>query len=472
MTDSAQASFTDDSPAAPRIAPFWRRLNEFFLFPFQMAPLLWAVGLAVGGFLATLPFIGMFGLLGLVVAFGTVFYFFKIAALASRGVLHSRDYAVDMMDEDWKWLPVKLFLIFLVYIVVIYFLSTFFDSWLLGLLVYIIFLLLLPATVMVMIRSGRMLPALNPLELLATVTDIGLQYALLCLFLFLLSLGAGITMNFLAPIVPRMLLIPVANFVGIYFLWVMAALLGYTMYQHHAALQIDTLKEPETESESDLNMGNAAGRHADPYRANPEGQEARRRDTYISELVQKGDMQEALSQTREWMRVSKTPALDHGRYQRLLLLDNPLSGRLATHTPQYVAMLLAENRHAEALKALQEVQGVLPDFVLNDAATVLALAERTWAALDAPATLNLLRGFDKRFHKAPETPKAYELIVRALKQGLGHSDKALSIVLAMQRRFPGHPSTEEAQWVMRDELLAAVQTPEPPAAVSASAGTT
>jgi len=435
----------DDGDGTPRIAAFWTRLNDFFLFPFQMEPLIWAIGLTLFGSGAMLLMGFFIPLLGFVplMALGIAFYFFKVAALASRGVLHSKDYTSNMMDPDWKTMPWALFGVMLVHGTAIWFLGN--ANELLGLLAQLISSLVLPATVMVLIRSARMVAALNPLELLATITDIGAQYLLLCLFLFLLQAGMPITMELLLPIVPKMLLLPAFFFVLIYFTWVMAALIGYVMYQHHHALQIDLLKHPSPQANVKNDTPAAA-------QARRQAQEARRRDTMLADMVQKGDMREALAQAREWVRITKTPLPDHRRYHRVLLLDDPASGRLATHTPEYIALLLAERQNAEALKALQEVQRKLPGFALDNAPATLALAQYTWTQLDAHTTLQLLRGFDKRFAQAQEIPKAYELIVRAIKQGLGDGGKALPIFQAMQRRFPGHPSTQEAQWLLRDDL--------------------
>ena len=36
----ALAAGRDDDAERPAIAPFWHRLNSFFLFPFQMEPLI------------------------------------------------------------------------------------------------------------------------------------------------------------------------------------------------------------------------------------------------------------------------------------------------------------------------------------------------------------------------------------------------------------------------------------------------
>ena len=448
MPDSAHAPIAvGDDDDAPRIAPFWTRLNDFFLFPFQMEPLIWAIGLAIANTLAAFV-----PLLGLLTSFATIFYFFKVAALASRGVLHSNDYTPAMMDEDWKWLPVKLYGALLVYGVVVGVLAIFFfrpsnlgGFLVLMTLVFLLFALLLPAMVMVLIRSCSFVSALNPVELFTTMADIGVQYLLLCLFLFLLSTGAGTAQSLLAPVVPKLLLYPALSFVSICFLWIMAALIGYVMYQHHGALQIDLLRQPSDEPKNKNETPAAA-------QARKQQEQARQRDALLADLVQKGDMREALAQAREWLRTSTTPLPDHRRYQRLLLLDDPASGRLAAHTPEYIAQLVARHQNAEALKVLQEVQRKLPGFALASAPSTLALAQHTWSQMDAHATLHLLRGFDKRFPQAPEIPKAYELIVRALKQGLNRPDKALPIVQSMQRRFPDHPATQEAQWLLRDEL--------------------
>jgi hypothetical protein len=447
MSNSVHATIADDDrDDAPRIAPFWTRLNDFFLFPFQMEPLIWAIGLAMLGSMAVLGLGLVMTLLGvLLIVVGIAFYFFKVAALASRGVLHSRDYTRSMMDPDWKTLPWALFGVLLVHGMIIGFLTG--VNPLLGLLAQLISSLLLPATVMVLIRSSRMVAALNPAELLTVITDIGAQYLLLCLFLFLLQVGAPMAMGLLLPIVPRLLLLPTIFFVLIYFTWVMAALIGYVMYQHHGALQIDLLRQPSDQPQNKKETPAAA-------QARKQDQEARQRDAMIADLVQKGDMREAVAQAREWIRLSQTPLPDHRRYQRVLLLDDPVSGRLAAHTPEYIALLLSHRQNAEALKALQEVQRKLPDYVLSSAPATFALAQYTWSRMDAHATLHLLRGFDKRFAQAPEIPQAYELIVRALKQGMNRGDKALPIVQAMQRRFPDHPATQEAQWLLRDELQA------------------
>ena len=201
----------DDRPA---IAPFWHRLNSFFLFPFQMEPLIYAALLALASYLLFLPgIIKFFTVLGLVL--GASRYAFKVAALASRGVLHSRDYTNALTDPDWKVLPWKFFGVLVVHGMLIGFLG----------------------------RQSEVM---------------------------------GIVASLISS-----LLLPVGVFAAVYFLWVMASLIGYVMYQHHGALEIDLLREPEPDAAS------AAARRVKP--------EAQVRDAEVSALVQKSDLKEAAS---------------------------------------------------------------------------------------------------------------------------------------------------------------------------------
>ena len=170
----ALAAGRDDDAERPAIAPFWHRLNSFFLFPFQMEPLIYAALLALASYLLFLPgIIKFFTVLGLVL--GASRYAFKVAALASRGVLHSRDYTNALTDPDWKVLPWKFFGVLVVHGMLIGFLGR--QSEVLGIVASLISSLLLPATLMVLIQSFSLRAALSPFELLATMTAIGAQHS-------------------------------------------------------------------------------------------------------------------------------------------------------------------------------------------------------------------------------------------------------------------------------------------------------
>ncbi|MDO5624710.1 MAG: hypothetical protein Q4G71_08485 [Pseudomonadota bacterium] len=433
--------FDDDDDAAAQpsaIAPFWHRLNHFFLFPLQLEPLIWLMLLSLASYLLHLPLIARI-FVGIGLLLGAGIYAFKVAALASRGVLHSRDYRSNLNDADWKILPLKFFAVLVLHGMAIVFLDR--RSELLGTVASLVSSLLIPATLMVLIQSGSLRAALNPLELLDTMTGIGLQYLLLCLFLFLLQQGLPQALLLLLPLVPLWLLLPASVFIAIYFLWVMAALIGYVMYQHHGALQIDVLREPEADPAAPIASA-----------ARPVKTQAQLRDAEVAALVQKDDLQEAIAQAREWARTGHDSTDDQRRYHRVLLLDDPQSGRLSDHTQRFVRLLLAQKHGPEAVQVHKTVAAKLPGFALEDPDQALALAESAWKQMNAKQTIAVLRGFDKRFARSPHIPRAYELIIRALKQGLARGDKALPVYQALHKRYPDHPATQEAAWVLREEL--------------------
>ncbi|MGP1629452.1 MAG: hypothetical protein ACTS5V_05890 [Giesbergeria sp.] len=423
-------------PDAPAIVPFWHRLNSFFLFPFQREPLVYAVVLALSSFLLLWPsgLIQFFIALGILLAASR--YAFKVAALASLGVLHSQDYTPSVIDPDWKVLPWKFFAILVVHGLVIGWVGSL-GEWL-GVLANAASSLVLPATLMVLIQSLSIRTSLNPFELLATMTGIGWSYLLLCLFLFLLMAGFPTAFGVLEPVVPDWLLLPLVFFLAVYFLWVMASLTGYVMFQHHAALDIDLLKEPDAD---------ATGTSASPVRT-----EAQVRDAAVARLIQAGDLSEALGQAYEWKRTAALDSVaDHRRYHRVLRLsDKP--DTLLTHAQDFIPMLVKAQRGPEALEVWQTCQQVRADFSPADANVVLALAQQAWKLRDAKLTLTLIKGYDKRFTGNASIPEAYELMVRVLKQGLHRPDKALPIYHAMQRHYPSHASTQEAAWLLREDL--------------------
>ena len=138
-----------------------------------MEPLIFMALLALGSYLLFLPgFMRLFVVVGLVL--GASRYAFKVAALASRGVLHSRDYTNALTDPDWKVLPWKFFGVLVVHGMLIGFLGRQSE---LGIVASLISSLLLPATLMVLIQSFSLRAALSPFELLATMTAIGARYS-------------------------------------------------------------------------------------------------------------------------------------------------------------------------------------------------------------------------------------------------------------------------------------------------------
>ena len=429
----------DTESSTMEVPPFWQKLNSFFLFPFQTWPLLYAVVLALCSYLlfVPLPFFSLIVMLGLALAVSR--YAFKVAALASRGVTDSSDYRSHMMEEDWKWLPWKFFAVLVVFGMLLQVVGRSEPLFWLG---NVLTSLLTPAVLMVLIHTHSLRSALNPFELLGTIFGIGSSYLLLCLFLFLLNMGAPWAMVFFVRFAPAGVVLPLLAWAVIYFTWVMAAMIGYVMYQHHAELDIDPIQAPN-----------------DPQAAavDPVAQESKRRDAEVAQLVQDGDMNEAVETAREWQRTAFDSVPDQLRYHRVLKLAERFEP-MAQHAQQLIPLLMSKQQGREAIEVWTSCYKRVTGFQLKSPETALLLAQHAWKSMQPRVTLLLLQGFEKQHGAHELIPQAQELIVRALKQGENRADQALKVFMRMQARYPNHACTQEAAWILRDELQPKIAT--------------
>lgn len=431
----ARSPQSDDNDSSQWvIPPFWHKLNSFFLFPLQRRPLVYAIVLSMCAYLLL-----MGALFAIVVGLGLLLavsrYGFKVAAFASRGILDSDDYDRYGSDDDWKVLPWKFFGVLVVHGLVIGMLTKASPG--LGVLGDLFSSFLIPVTLMVLISSGSLSAAINPFILLGTIAGIGLPYLLLCLFLFLLMQGAPMAFGMLLAFMPKAVLAPLLAFVLIYLNWVIAAMIGYVMYQNHAELGIEPDKAPE---------GEPGAAPVDPQLA-----QAKRRDAAVAQKVQAGDMQAALEEAREWQRTDPDSLADQQRYHRVLKLTDKTS-ELTRHAQQYIALLMHKQRSGDALEAWSSCYKRDKSFALERADLTLALAQVAWKRAQVPHSLALLHGFEKRYPGHDLIPQAHELAVRVLKQGANKPDQALRVFMRLKTQYPEHPSTQEAAWVLRDEL--------------------
>lgn len=423
------------------IKPFWHRLNKFFAFPFQITPLLYGLFLAFCSLLPQLLFVGSFGLLFFVAELGIVLaasrYGFKVVALGSRGISRAADFPSQLEDE-WTALPWKLFGVSLVQGLVIGLIAALNPA--LGFAAVFVVSFVFPATVIVLVQSGSAWRSLNPAAIWGVVRVVGAPYLALCLFLFLLSSGAQVAVTMLLPLISRWLLLPLFNFAFIYFGWVMASLLGYVMYQHHEALDIDLLPG-----------GGADDRPVD--RRSPAQVARQQADALVAEFITEGDIPAALGIAYEDQRLQPNDVAAQRRYHRVLLMTDK-HDTLADHARRYIALLFQQDLGSEAFKVWQDCRVRDPAFALEDAAATVAIARVAWRAGDAKAALAALRGFDKRFRGHASIPQAYELAARVLVQGMQRADMARPVLALLEARYPESEQTQEVRWLLREKPAA------------------
>lgn len=413
-----------------KIPPFWQRLEKFFRIPLQKEVLLHGFGLAACSLFIFVPFLGIFVLLLVLLAASR--YAFKVAALASYGIFDLENYEPMQEEHDWKHLPWKFAGAVFVQLLFVGFVVDRLPA--LGPIVFLVFALLLPATIMVIIMRQNLGDAINPAQLWQCVQGIGWPYLILCAFVYLLMQGEALAVRMLKGVIPNWLLLPVGVWVFCYFFWVAAALIGYVMYQYHRTLDIDIVNEYQEE---------------ELKQANSSREVARQRDASISRMVRQGDMQNALDQALVWLEESPNSLAENRRYHRLLVLGKD-DAALQEHGQQFIALLVKKQAVAEALQTYRACLQNVPDFMPTSAVVSFKLADEAWKAQDSMLALHLLRGFDKRFPGDAQIPAVYALIVRILCQGLQRPEQAMSVLQGLRKYYPNDPYTQEATSVLRN----------------------
>lgn len=427
-----------------RPAPFWHRLNTFFAFPLQSKPLMYSLLLALSSLLFKALIFLPAPLAILLVEIGILLaasrYGFKVTALGSRGIYKAEDYPHEL-DPDWKNLPWKLFGIVLV--------QSFVVGWMqrlspgLGLLAWLAMCFLLPATQIVLVQTCSFTETINPLNAWNAVRIIGWPYVLLCVFLFLLSQGMFLAMGMLMPLFKGWILLPIGNWIFIYFSWVMASLLGYAMYQNHEAFGIDLLPGGGLDEDE----------VAPVDRRTPRQIEQDNLDAQVAERITAGDVAGALGIAYEEQRTRGEDVPAQRRYHRVLALAEGKTATLLDHAQRYIPLLLRSGQNTEAVKAFQTCRSKSAEFVLQDATATLNLAKAAWnTAADASLALALLQGFDRRFKEHETIPAAYELVARVLLQGMHRADMALRVLATLESRYPESEATKETRWLLRNHV--------------------
>jgi hypothetical protein len=299
-----------------------------------------------------------------------------------------------------------------------------------GQLAFVAVSLALPASIMVLALEERLVPAINPFRLVATVAGIGLPYLALCAFLFLLLQSSQYLAGFLATVLPAWLGVLLAKAVSMYFTVSMYYLMGYALYQNHAALgvdvQVDTLAARQA-----LDKG-AKAAPADVL------------GPMTQSLVAEGKLEEAAGRIESRLRGQWDDNKLHDRYHKLLLLDGKPEP-IARHVNEYVPKLVREKRLARAIDVYETARKKVPDLAIQDGTLILPLAAQAYELKHDQTALDLVRAFDKRFPKSDDIPGVYLLAARILVERKNDYATAQTILRHLAAKYPQHPLAAEAK---------------------------
>ena len=408
--------------------PFWRQLPRIFTYPAHgdaMTRII-AFSIAAGVAKTFILFGSIFSiLLWVAIWLGFLKYCFGILERTARGHLNPAEiYINESTGADRR--PIKQFAIFIFFIALAAAAGVLFGE--LALQVgFVVAALMIPSAIMVLAMEESLRAAVNPVRILATIAGIGLPYLALCAFLFLLMQSSGHLQQALDLLLPGWLAAVLADMVTMYFMVSMYYLMGYALYQNHAALGIDVQVDTAMAARA------VTRKPGEPSLLGPETQG----------LVAEGKLEAAAARVEERLRREWDNNRLHDQYHKLLLLAGEPKP-IVKHVNEYAAKLVREKKGARAVEVYEAGRSKVPDLALHDPELHLPLARQASELRRDATAFELLRGFDKRFPGHADIPGVYMLAATILLERQNQYAMAQKIFQSVVRKYPQHALAAEA----------------------------
>jgi hypothetical protein len=381
------------------VVPFWRRLNDFFLYPFQMGPMV-LIGIAVLASLLAPP-----GWIALITSLFIVFLQFKygfnvIAAMAEgefyapslQGTLSGGGY-----DLVYKQFAIVFFMLIMPGIVSAQL------SPVLGIPMGIFFLLALPMSTIVLAREQSLRAALNPIILVTSIYRIGWAYLLVYLYL-LMMFGSSLTFGQLAyEYAGANAAQVITSASGYYFALVMYSLMGYMMYQYRHKLD------------------SASTSLEGPVTAAPD-----REDPRVHVLLQQGEYERAMDLLAENWKTQQYPPTLIEKYVKIARFTGAWE-QLRESLSSILPELLKAKHTAMMPRLLRDLYAAQPDFEIKNLQTAMQVAGAVRERGDSKLAVRLLQNQHKMTKHPEHQRKSLGLLADILEQDLQKTDVAATL---------------------------------------------
>jgi len=410
------------------IEPFWSRMPRIFAYPISAASLILMAVLA----LATMIFSGpglfstlMKGAMWLIV----IKYSFESLKATSSGNLKAPPVNSQTISEDFG----QVFKQFGIYIAI--FVAFLWISAKVGPLIGIVFLLgalfFVPAMIILLVTSGSLINALNPVMFVGLTFRIGWAYLLMYFFLFLLGSAPAYLFQFLIKFLPGELHLLLYGFAESFYTIVSYHLMGYVILQYHDRIgyqvNFEDFKDPNTEDYK-------------PREVDPDEDVLRE----VVPLIQEGKLDEAISIIQKMTIHQGIKGINLSERYYTLLKMQKRQGDLLEHAVSHLDKLTDKKQKNKALAVFSECRKMEPNF--RPAADALfKLAGWLNESGKTQAAVSLYNLLVKSYPQHPIVPKAYFRIAQLFHDSLMKTDKAKKILNALQMKYPEHEITPHVE---------------------------
>ena len=403
------------------IEPFWNRMPRIFAYPISVPSLILMAVLA----LATLFFSGpglfsslMKGVMWLVL----IKYSFESLKATAGGNLKPPPVNSQTISDDFQ----QVFKQFVIYIAV--FLAFGWISFHAGLLIGFAFLMaalfFVPSMIILLVTTGRLIHALNPVMFVRLTFRIGWAYLLMYFFLFLLGSAPAYLFQFLIKFLPAELHLLLYGFAESFYTIVSYHLMGYVILQYHDKIGYQVAFEDFNDPDSE---------EYKPKEVDPDEDVLRE----VAPLIQEGKLDEAISVIQKMTLHQGIKGINlSDRYYTLLKMKKR-QAEMIEHGVNHLDKLTAKNQKNKALAVFSECRKIDAGF-LPTAGALFKLAGWLNETGKTRAAVSVYNFLVKSHPQHPVVPKAYFRIAQLFHDALMKTDKAKKILSALQMKYPEH----------------------------------
>ena len=401
------------------IEPFWNRMPRIFSYPISMHPMILIAVLAFVSMLLSGP--GLFsaifkGLLWLIV----VKYSFESLKATAGGNLKPPPINSKTISEDFF----QVFKQFGIYIAI--FIAFGWITAKIGILVGIVFLFtalfFVPSMVILLVTTGSLIHALNPVVFVGLAFRIGWAYFLMNFFLFLLGSAPAYLAQYFTKFLPPDLQLGLFGFAKSFYTIVSYHLMGYVILQYSEKIgyrvDYEDFQDPTAE---DYESG----------QTDPDAIVL----SEVAPLIQDGKLDEAIALIEKLTLQQPICGPDLSeRYYNLLKMTKRKEGML-THAVNHLDILTANNQKNKAITVFTECRKLDSKF-LPAADPLFKLAgwlNETGKTKAAVAVYNLIV---KSYPDNSLVPKAYFRVAQIFNDRLMSSEKAKKVLSIIKNKYP------------------------------------
>lgn len=411
---------------ANSIKPFWYRIPKFFTYPAKLDSVVYisilSICIAVGVFIPIVNIVVYIGAL-----FGILKYACKCLSHTAKGNLLPPK-VLEGAEKEYENIPFKQLAIF-VFIIVVISMAFGINVWF-GVGIAFFSFLSIPAITMLLAMTKSLLDAINPMKAIHIMAGMGKSYLILYFFLLLMTASSELVEMFASKIISDSILFPFLFFINSYFMVAMFSMMGYAIYQYHEEFGFTGVQEVNLEAEGiDVKASGIS------------------QDNFLNEihiLVSEGLLEEAGKRLKKQLKDYPTNIVYHDKYHTLLKLTNNAKG-IATHTTEYIKLLLAESKvhKGKLITIYVDCLQLNTDYFYPNAKITLDLAKTAQELFRNNDALSLLTNFAKNYPDSEQIPYAYFIVAQLLVDHKQQEEQAKRILSSILSKYPNHELTTQ-----------------------------